>query len=253
MTQEDLTALAGLLELAECYEHELPAAPAALLPPRGREIASWIDHTLLKPEATPSQVDVVCAEALQYGFAGVCVNPSYVPQVARLLLGSQVLVSSVVGFPLGATLPTHKVYETLSCLEAGAAEIDMVINIGALKGQKYGQVLNEIQAIAQVCHNQGAVLKVILEMAFLTRREKIIGCLLSQSAGADFVKTSTGFGPSGAIVEDVDLMYRVVGDQLKVKAAGGIRNLQTSLAMIGAGASRLGSSAGVQIIQEATA
>jgi deoxyribose-phosphate aldolase len=248
-----MPSLVELLDLAEKYDHELPAAPAALKPPRGAEIAAWIDHTLLKPDATPAQVKKLCREAVQYGFASVCANPVNIPLIAELLAGSKVKVCSTVGFPFGATPPTFKMFETLACIDAGATEIDMVINVGALKGQVYGQVYNEILAIAQVCHNRNALLKVILEMAFLTRQEKIIGCLISKAAGADFVKTSTGYGPGGATVEDVDLMYRVVGPEIKIKAAGGIRNLQTALAMIGAGASRLGASAGIQIVQEAVA
>lgn len=244
---------AELLDLAEKYDHQLPAAPPALKPPRGAEIAAWIDHTLLKPDATAVQVKKLCQEAVQYGFASVCVNPIYIPLVAELVSGSKVKVCAVVGFPFGATPSTFKMFETLACIDAGATEIDMVINIGALKGQVYGQVYNEILALAQVCHNRNALLKVILEMAFLTRQEKIIGCLISKAAGADIVKTSTGYGPGGATVEDVGLMYRVVGPEIKVKAAGGIRNLQTALAMVGAGASRLGASAGVQIVQEAVA
>jgi deoxyribose-phosphate aldolase len=248
-----MLALSDLLELAERYNRELPAAPAALKPPQGAGIAAWIDHTLLKPEATAPQVKKLCQEAVEHTFASVCVNPANVLLSAESLSGSEVKVCSVVGFPFGATPATVKVFETLACIDAGATEIDMVINLGALKGQAYGQVYNEILALAQVCHNRNALLKVILEMAILTRQEKIIGCLISKAAGADFVKTSTGYGPGGATVEDVDIMYRVVGPQVKVKAAGGIRNLQTALAMVSAGASRLGASAGVQIVQEAVA
>ncbi|MBN1146252.1 MAG: deoxyribose-phosphate aldolase [Anaerolineales bacterium] len=246
-------SLAGVLELAEAYERELPPPPTGIKPPQGAQIAAWIDHTLLKPEATASQIKGLCQEALKYHFASVCVNPAYVSLAAGLLAGSPVAVCTVVGFPLGATLPTQKVIETLACLSNGASEIDMVLNIGALKGQAYGQVLNEIDAVAQVAHNQGAILKVILETALLTREEKIIACLICKAAGADFVKTSTGFGPGGATVEDVDLMVRTVGPERKVKAAGGIRDLATALAMIGAGASRLGASAGVQIVDQASA
>jgi deoxyribose-phosphate aldolase len=248
-----MPALNEILNLADEYDHELPAAPAALKPPPGAEIAGWIDHTLLKPDATATQIKKLCQEAAEFNFASVCVNSVNVPLCADLLSGSQVKVCSVVGFPFGAMLPTCKLFETLACLEAGASEIDMVISIGALKGQDYGQVYNEILALAQVCHNRKALLKVILEMAFLTRQEKISACLISKAAGADFVKTSTGYGPGGATLEDVELMYRVVGPEIKVKAAGGIRNLQTALAMVRAGASRLGASAGVQIVQEAVA
>jgi deoxyribose-phosphate aldolase len=240
-----------LLTLAEAFSKELPPSPAALVPPTGPDIASWIDHTLLKPQATASQIKELCQEAIQYKFAAVCVNPVYVSLASGLLKDSPVSVCVVVGFPLGATTPTIKIAETLSCLNSGAAEIDMVMNIGALKGEAYGQVLNDIQAVVQTAHNQRAIVKVILETALLTQREKIIACLLSKAAGADFVKTSTGFGPGGATVEDVDLMYRVVGSELKVKAAGGIRTLADAQAMIRAGASRIGASAGVNIVHEA--
>jgi deoxyribose-phosphate aldolase len=243
--------IADVLDLAKAYEQELPAPCAALAPPRGEQIAGWIDHTLLKPEATPEQIKTLCQEARQYSFASVCINPAYVPLATGLLAGSPVPVCTVVGFPLGASLPTHKALETLACIEMGASEIDMVINIGALKGEAYGQVLNEIQAVVQVAHNQRAIVKVILEMCLLSREEKIIACLLSKAAGADFVKTSTGFGSGGATIEDVDLMYRTVGPAVKVKAAGGIRTLEIALAMIKAGASRLGSSSGVQIMKDA--
>ena len=248
-----MPSLDELIDLAEKYSQELPAKPAAIKPPKGAEIAGWIEHTLLRPEATAAQVKKLCQEAVEYGFASVCVNPAMVPLVAELLAGSKVNVCSTIGFPFGATPPTVKTFETLDCLEAGATEIDMVINIGAFKGQVYGQVYNEVITLAQVCHNRNALLKVILEMAFLTKREKIIGCLICKAAGADFVKTSTGYGPAGATVEDVELMYRVVGPDIKVKAAGGIRKLETALAMVRAGASRLGASAGVQIVQEAVA
>lgn len=248
-----MKSLAELIDLAETYERQLPEALPAAQPPVGAEIAGWIDHTLLKPEATAQQVKALCEEAHQHQFASVCVNPVFAPLAAGLLSGTKVKVCTVVGFPLGATLPTYKALEALSCLSAGATELDMVIHIGALKGGAYGQVLNDIIAVTEVAHNQRALVKVILEMALLTRREKIIGCLISKAAGADFVKTSTGFSTGGATVEDVELMARVVGPAVQVKAAGGIRNLQNAQAMIAAGATRLGSSAGVQIVQEASA
>ena len=240
-----------LLTLAETFTKELPPAPAALAAPAGPAIAGWIDHTLLKPQATASQIKGLCQEAIQYKFATVCVNPVYVSLASGLLKDSSVSVCVVVGFPLGANTSTIKVAETLDCLNSGASEIDMVMNVGALKGEAYGQVLNDIQAVVQTAHNQRAIVKVILENALLTQSEKIIACLLSKAAGADFVKTSTGFGPGGATVEDVDLMYRVVGSELKVKAAGGIRTLADAQAMIRAGASRIGASAGVSIVNEA--
>ena len=248
-----MQSFAEMLELAEQYEHELPPAPPAFELPPGGQIAGWIDHTLLKPEATAAQVKAVCQDALEYHFASVCINPAYVSLAHGLLAPAKLPVCTVIGFPLGASLPEYKAFETLACLSAGASEIDMVINIGALKGAAYGLVLNDIQAVVTTAHNQGALVKVILENALLSRREKIIGCLLCQAARADFVKTSTGFGPGGATVEDVALMRRVVGAGMGVKAAGGVRTLADAQAMILAGANRLGASSGVTIVREATA
>ena len=245
--------LSQIVSLAQEYEHQLPAAPAQLNIPEGKQIAGWIDHTLLKPEATAAQVRILCQEAMQYHFATVCINPVYVPLACGLLKDAPEAICTVVGFPLGAVLPEFKVYETLGCLSAGASEIDMVINIGALKSEAFGLIMNEIQAVTQTAHNQGAITKVILETVLLTRREKILACLISKAAGADFVKTSTGFGTGGATIEDVDLMRRVVGSDMGVKAAGGIRTYNDAIAMIKAGANRLGASAGVKIIQEAEA
>ncbi len=248
-----MQTLNDILQLAAAYEQELPPAPPPFEVPNGAQIAGWIDHTLLKAEATATQVKTLCQEAVEYKFASVCINPAYVPLASGLLAKSRMAVCTVVGFPLGASLPEYKVFETLACVNAGASEIDMVINIGALKGAAYGLVLNDIAAVVQTTHNQGAIVKVILENALLTRQEKIIGCLLCKAAGADFVKTSTGFGPGGATVEDVALMRRVVGVQMGVKAAGGVRKLADAQAMILAGANRLGASAGVTIVQEAAA
>jgi deoxyribose-phosphate aldolase len=245
--------LAQIIALAQEYEHQLPPAPAPLDFPVGTQIASWIDHTLLKPEATAVQIRVLCQEAMQYHFATVCINPVYIPLACGILRDAKENICTVVGFPLGAVLPEFKVYETLSCINSGASEIDMVINVGALKSEAYGLVMNEVQAVVGTAHNQGALVKVILETSLLTRREKIIACLISKSAGADFVKTSTGFGTGGATVEDVELMRRVIGSEMGVKAAGGIRSLSDAMAMIKAGANRLGASAGVKILQEAEA
>ena len=245
-----MTKIPELLELANTYAQALPTAPSPLTLPSGADIAGWIDHTLLKPEATAAQVEDLCQEALEYKFASVCVNSSFVSLVANRLADSPVKTCVVVGFPLGATLPTVKMTEALISLNAGADEIDMVINIGALKGQAYGRVLNDIQGVVQVSHNQGAIVKVILETALLTRSEKIIACLLCKEAGADFVKTSTGFSTGGATIEDVDLMRRVVGPEMRVKASGGIRSFSDTIAMIRAGASRIGASAGVRIVTE---
>jgi deoxyribose-phosphate aldolase len=240
-----------LLTLAREYENQLPELALPAGHPGSRPLASWIDHTLLKPEATPAQVEKLCAEARQYEFASVCVNPVYVPLARKALSGSPVLVCTVVGFPLGATLSKAKAAETRIAIEEGAAEIDMVIPVGLLKGEQYSAVADDIAGVVEEAHASGAIVKVILEMALLSRFEKIIACLISQSAGAEFVKTSTGFGPGGATLEDVELMRRVVGPDLGVKAAGGVRSLADARAMLLAGATRLGTSAGVKIMQEA--
>jgi deoxyribose-phosphate aldolase len=245
-----MQSLREVLSLADSYERELPALSLPLTKPVGAEIAAWIDHTLLKPEATAGQVKKLCDEARQYHFAAVCVNPVYVPLARGLLNDAGVGICAVIAFPLGAILPEDKVYEARRVIENGANEVDMVINIGAFKGEAYSLVLNDILCVAQEAHERGARVKEIIETALLTRREKILACLLAQTAGADFVKTSTGFGPSGATVEDVDLMRRVVGPGTGVKAAGGIRTCKDALAMIAAGANRIGSSAGVSILKE---
>lgn len=240
-----------ILSLASEYDNQLPQLVLPAGHPGDRSLASWIDHTLLKPEATPVQVEKLCAEARQYEFASVCINPVYVPLANQVLSGSPVLVCTVVGFPLGATLSQAKAEETRLAAAAGAREIDMVISVGQLKGGEYAAVAEDIQRVVDAAHASGAIVKVILEMALLTRFEKIAGCLISQAAGVEFVKTSTGFGPGGATLEDVELMRRVVGSQLGVKAAGGVRTLADARAMLLAGATRLGSSAGVKIMQEA--
>jgi len=245
-----MKSLKQILEIADSYEQELPAAPTALVTPRGVEIASWIDHTLLKPEASSTQIKKLCEEARQYHFASVCVNPVYVPLARGLLKDSGMCVCAVIAFPLGAILPEDKVYEARRVIDNGATEVDMVINLGALKSESYGLILNDILFVTQEVHERGARVKVIIEAALLTRREKILACLFAQAAGADFVKTSTGFGPGGATREDVDLMRRVVGSGTGVKAAGGIRSYQDTLAMIAAGANRIGTSAGVLIVNE---
>ena len=217
-----------------------------------RHLASMIDHTLLKPEASRAQVEQLCDEAKQYGFASVCVNPAYVRLCAQRLEGSSVKVCAVVGFPLGATLPEVKAFETQQALDAGAAEIDMVINIGALKSQDHDLLVRDIAAVVGTAHAKNALVKVIIEAALLTNDEKTLACLLAQSAGADFVKTSTGFGPGGATVEDVAQMRRVVGPIMGIKAAGGIRTLADVQKMIAAGATRIGASASVKIMAEAS-
>lgn len=240
-----------LVKKAQTYLNQLPDFPGPLHPPRGKDIAGWIDHTNLHPDATSAQIIELCSEAVEYDFASVCINPAFVPLAAERCQGSGVDVCTVAGFPLGANMTPVKVLEASSAIAAGAGEIDMVLNIGALKGEAYDVVLKDIQAVAETVHAQGAILKVIIETALLTRSEKIMACLLAEEAGADFVKTSTGFSSAGAEVEDVELMYRTVGPELKVKAAGGIGSWQKAINMIEAGASRIGASAGVEIVESA--
>jgi deoxyribose-phosphate aldolase len=218
-----------------------------------KDITKFIDHTLLKPEATPAEIEKLCNEAKEYHFAAACVNPPYVKQCAASLRGTDVDVAAVVGFPLGAHTTETKVFETKQAIADGAREIDMVINIGALKAKQYDFVRDDIRAVCDAAHAGGALLKVIIEAALLTDDEKVRACELSKEAGADFVKTSTGFGPGGATVHDVALMARTVGGELGVKAAGGIRNYEQAQAMIAAGATRIGASAGVKIVAEARA
>jgi deoxyribose-phosphate aldolase len=215
-------------------------------------IAALIDHTLLKPEATAADIRKVCAEARQYGFAAVCVNPYWVRLVAGELAGSAVKVCAVVGFPLGANSTEIKVAETAGVLRAGAQEIDMVLNVGELRGGNYQAVRDDIVAVVEVAHASGAIVKVILETALLNSEQKVKACQLAKEAHADFVKTSTGFGPGGATVEDVGLMRRTVGPAMGVKASGGVRTLEDLKKMVAAGASRVGASASVKIV-EATA
>lgn len=213
--------------------------------------AHLIDHTLLKPDATVQQITQLCHEALLYQFASVCINPTHVKLAARLLQNSDVKVCTVVGFPLGATSTEAKVFETEQALRDGATEIDMVINIGALKGGDEALVERDIAAVVQTAYRHGALVKVIIETALLTNEEKVQACLLAKQAGADFVKTSTGFSSGGATIEDVLLMRQTVGPKIGVKAAGGVRNLSDAQNMIAAGATRIGASAGVKIVQEA--
>lgn len=214
------------------------------------ELAKLMDHTLLKPEATASDIDRVVTEARAFGCASVCVNPCWVPRVAAGLAGSDITTCTVIGFPLGATTTATKVTEAREAVAAGAGEVDMVINVGALKGGDYNLVLADIAAVAQAAHEGGALLKVIIETCLLTDDEKRRACELSVQAGADFVKTSTGFSTGGATVADVELMRVAVGPNKGVKASGGIRTLADALAMIEAGANRLGVSAAVSILEE---
>ena len=215
-------------------------------------IASLIDHTILKPEATRADVLKVCREARQYNFASVCINPYWVPLVRAELAGSAVKVCTVVGFPLGATSTESKAAETAVAVRDGAQEIDMVINVGALRSGENDVVKAEIQAVVRAAHPRGAIVKVILETALLDDAQKTIACRLAKAAGADFVKTSTGFGPAGATAHDIALMRQTVGPEMGVKAAGGIRTLADVQTMTAAGATRIGASASVKIV-EATA
>jgi deoxyribose-phosphate aldolase len=214
-------------------------------------VASLIDHTLLKADASRQEIEKLCREAREFNFATVCINPHWVRLAASLLRGSSTGVCTVVGFPLGATTTDVKQYETRRVIYDGASEVDMVINIGALKSGDLGLVERDIAAVVSACRDCRVLSKVIIEAALLTDEEKITACTLSKAAGADYVKTSTGFGPGGATVADVELMRRVVGPDVGVKAAGGVKNYEALKSLVTAGASRVGASAGVKIIQEA--
>jgi deoxyribose-phosphate aldolase len=217
--------------------------------PHNLDLAGLIDHTLLKPDATPDQIAQLCFEARKYNFASVCINPAWVPLCAQLLQGSPVKVCTVIGFPLGASAPEVKAFETKNAIDQGATEIDMVINIGALKARELELVAKDIRGVVTTAHARGPIVKVILETVLLTDEEKTIGCLIAKEAGADFVKTSTGFAGGGATVHDVALMRRVVGPEMGVKASGGVRTYEDAENMVKAGATRIGASAGVKIIQ----
>jgi deoxyribose-phosphate aldolase len=222
-------------------------------PSEVRALARLMDHTLLRPQATRAQIEQIAEEARQWCFGTICVNPAWVPLAAEKLRGSGVKVAAVVGFPLGATLTSVKRAEAQSVILAGAEEVDMVMNVGAMRSGDRETVENDIRGVAEVCHEGGAILKVILENAYLSEQEKVEACRIVQKAGADYVKTSTGFGPTGATVEDVRLMRQTVGPEMGVKAAGGIRNLADAVAMLDAGATRLGTSASIAILEEAAA
>jgi len=217
------------------------------------DIARLIDHTLLKPDATREDIRKICLEALKFGFASVCVNPWNVSEAAELLRGSEVRVCTVVGFPLGATLPQVKMFEAEEAIKLGAQEIDMVINVGALKSGQTDAVEADIRGVADASHRGGAICKVILETSLLTTEEKVRGSLAAKNAGADFVKTSTGFSTGGATAEDVRLMRAVVGGELGIKASGGVRSLEDLQKMVEAGATRIGASASVKILEQARA
>ena len=214
-----------------------------------KTIASMIDHTLLKPEATPAQVEKLCAEAAEYHFASVCVNPVYISLAARLLGGTGVKVCCVVGFPLGAIAPEQKAAEAASCAAMGAEELDMVIHVGAAKAGDWALVQRDIAGVVKAA--AGRTVKVIIETCLLTDEEKVKACEAAKAAGADFVKTSTGFSTGGATTHDIALMRKTVGPEMGVKASGGIRDYATAMAMIEAGANRIGASAGIEIVAAA--
>lgn len=212
------------------------------------DLAKYIDHTILAPNATEEQVEKIISEALEYGFASVCINPYWVKKVAQGLADSDVKVCTVIGFPLGANKTSIKVSEAKEAIADGADELDMVINIGELKAKHYDVVKADIKAVVDVCHAESKLVKVIIEACLLTDEEKIKACELSKEAGADYVKTSTGFSTGGATVADIELMRKTVGPDIGVKASGGIHSKEDALALIEAGASRLGASAGIKIV-----
>src|SRR5207237_1298107 len=240
-------------ELQSCSAREMYNVGTARLTPlairTSRDLAPYIDHTLLKPDATREEIIKLCDEARKYGFATVCLNSSNIALARRLLEGSPVKPIAVVGFPLGAATSGAKAYETREAIRAGAGEIDMVINIGQLKAKNYAYVECDIREVVQAAKPRPV--KVILETGGLTREEKIIGCALAKAAGAAFVKTSTGFGPGGATAEDIALMRSVVGSDMGVKASGGIRTTADAEKMVAAGANRIGASASVAIVTNA--
>src|SRR5262245_31125594 len=217
--------------------------------PQDMNLAKYIDHTLLKPDATQQEIAQLCFEARKHGFASVCVNPTWVPLCAQLLQASRVKVCTVIGFPLGATSSESKAFETETAIRQGATEIDMVINIGALKARDLETVAKDIRGVVKAAHSHNIIVKVIIETSLLTDEEKTIASLISKESGADFVKTSTGFAGGGATVHDVALMRKTVGPEMGVKASGGVRTFEDAESMIKAGATRIGASAGVKIIQ----
>ncbi|MGI6368091.1 MAG: deoxyribose-phosphate aldolase [Anaerolineae bacterium] len=242
-------ALRSSAELLQSFEAtHVPSEPPVLT---AAELAPLIDHTLLKADATPSAVERLCAEAVEHSFAAVCVNSSHVAACAQRLGNAGPRVCSVVGFPLGAALSGAKACEARLAIEAGASEIDMVIAVGLLKAGMLDAVYADISTVAEVCRARGALLKVIIETCLLTDQEKVAACLALVRAGADFAKTSTGFSTAGATARDVALLRHVVGPELGVKAAGGVRSYGDAIAMVGAGATRIGASAGLQILAQA--
>ncbi len=245
-----LTDLIRQATVAALAESEARPAGASTFAQSVADPARLIDHTLLKPTATADQIRQLCAEAREHRFAAVCVNPVWTPLCAELLTSSGIEVCTVVGFPLGADLSEAKAFEAERCIALGASEIDMVLQIGLLKAQDYTAVRDDIAQVVGRSHAVNAIVKVIIEAAHLTDEEKVAACVLAKQAGADFVKTSTGFGPGGATAADVALMRRVVGSEMGVKAAGGIRSAEDFWSMVAAGANRIGASASVKIMAE---
>jgi deoxyribose-phosphate aldolase len=229
-------------------EENQPSPAAVKL--NAAEVARLIDHTLLQPDATEAQIQQLCREAKQYGFASVCVNPTWVPLARTLLVDSLVKVATVISFPLGATLPEVKAFETERAIQAGAHEVDMVINVGRLKSGHHQVVFQDVTSVVAVARRSGALVKAILETALLTEEEKVAACVLAQAGGVDFIKTSTGFGGGGATVADVALIRRVVGPNMGFKASGGVRSLQLLQELVAAGATRIGASYSVKIMEE---
>jgi deoxyribose-phosphate aldolase len=236
-------AVREIIDSGACRIGSLPGSQVAC-----GDIAPFIDHTLLRANATEAEITKLCKEAIAYGFAAVCVNPAYVPLAAGILKGTSVKVCTVIGFPLGSMTSEAKAFETRDAIAHGADEIDMVINIGKLKSADYQYVLDDIRAVISAA--QGRIVKVIIEAASLTDAEKVAACILGKAAGADYVKTSTGFGPGGATAADVALMRSIVGGEMGVKAAGGIRTCEDARAMLAAGATRIGTSASIAILKE---
>ena len=251
MTEKELNQLvskAMVLAQSSAGAENQPSPAAAKL--NAADVARLIDHTLLQADATEAQIEQLCREAKQYRFASVCVNPTWVPLARTLLSDSLVKVATVVGFPLGASLPEVKAFETERAIQGGAHEIDMVINVGRLKSGNHQVVFQDVTSVVAVAPRSGALVKAIIETALLTEEEKVAACVLAQAGGVDFVKTSTGFSKAGATVADVALMRRVGGPTLGIKAAGGIRTLQNLQEMVAAGATRVGASASVKIMEE---
>jgi len=233
---------------------EISEAPQIAVAPAQADwqrLAAVLDHTLLKPESTSRDVEQLCREAAEFGFACVILNPTYIPLAASLLRGAGVKIGGVVGFPLGAATTSAKRYEALDAIRLGAQEVDMVMNIGALRTGDRARVEADIRGLVEIAHDNGAILKVTIETALLSLEEKILACQLALAAGADFVKSSTGFSHRGAIPADISLMRGVVGDKLGVKASGGIRSFEDAQSMIEAGANRIGTSSSVAIVQSA--